>query len=148
MNIEQLVVPSPEPHLGGHKPKVGAAPPPVAAKLPLTTVLVRFIERTLCGRRTISGSASLIAASRALEGFVNPGVTTGVSILSAPDGYDQPQGAPLHTLYGTGGNPNAPCDTSWNLMVPAVIEFSCLCGTEPGNSRRFHQIILIELQER
>ncbi|KAK3278582.1 hypothetical protein CYMTET_13487 [Cymbomonas tetramitiformis] len=92
--------------------------------------------------------AHLVEAGEKIQGQVHPGESAAVGSLTAQDHLEHPLGEPLHTIFGTGGDPGGRYDMIWNMTVPPAVDYNYLQNTGEGDARRFQQLILPEFQER
>ncbi|KAK3249456.1 hypothetical protein CYMTET_41113 [Cymbomonas tetramitiformis] len=124
-----------------------AAPVPTGL-FPLTTEVVEYISQAPVLLKAGLLWAHLAEAGEKLQGQVHPGQTPAAGALTAQDLFEHPAGEPLHTIFGTGGAPGGQYDSLWNMTVPPAIDYNCLAHTGDGDTRRFQQLLLAELQER
>eukprot|EP00854_Cymbomonas_tetramitiformis_P007242 gene7242-8626_t len=124
-----------------------AAPIPTG-RFPLTADAVEYISQAPVLLKAGLLWTHLADAGEKIQGQVHPGQSTAAGALTAQDLFDHPAGEPLHTMFGTGGAPGGQYDTQWNMTVPPAVDYNCLMHTGEGDTRRFQQLLLSELQER
>ncbi|KAK3278911.1 hypothetical protein CYMTET_13181 [Cymbomonas tetramitiformis] len=125
-----------------------AAPIPTG-RFPLTADAVEYISQAPVLLKAGLLWTHLADAGEKIQGQVHPGQSTAAgALMTAQDLFEHPAGEPLHTMFGTGGAPGGQYDTQWNMTVPPAVDYNCLVHTGEGDTRRFQQLLLSELQER